>query len=334
MNIIAHGKKPGIWRRNMRDMKNTKRIAITLVLVGVFCGTFALAQTAKPKTEDFRATAEAATKEELGRLTYYYKATADQKAKLKEVLVAQYKDLTDYDKIRVPKIKVLDDEIAAVQKKIAELEKEVAAIEKRKAVHTKARAELLLDHKAEINNVFTVEQRVARLSSYIMGSAIGGQNLAVLPKATRDSLTEQCDAAARELIEDGKSDNKEAVYAAYRKIRTDAKGILTPEVRQAGDAKYLLDSTMRKFTKLKLTENQKDLIRGMCKKAAKRKIEMYAQYAQITKDRDAIRRAMSGMSSSSYYYKIRTDVIENVLTDAQLKQAGYKRKSSTPKKKL
>ena len=318
----------------MRDTKNTKRIAIILVLGGVFCGTFALAQTAKPKIEDFRATAEAATKEELGRLTYYYKATPDQITKLKEVLIAQYKDLTDYDKIRVPKIKALDDEVAAVQKKIAELEKEVAAIEKRKAVHTAARAELLLDHKAEISNVFTMEQRVARLSNYIMGSAIGNQNMAVLPKATRDLLTEQCDAAARELIKAGKGDNTAAVYAAYRKIHTDAKGILTPEVRAASDAKYLMDSTMRKFVRIKLTENQKDLVRGMCEKAAKRKIELYAQYAQITKDSVAVRRAMSRMSSSSYYYKIRTDVIENVLTDAQLKQAGYKRKSSRPAKKL
>ncbi|MDP6546904.1 MAG: hypothetical protein QGH60_23255 [Phycisphaerae bacterium] len=309
-------------------MKNTHRTAITLVLIAVFCGTFALAQTAKPKIDDFKAKAEAATQYRLGQLISYYKPTADQKTKLKEVLIAQYKDLTDNDKIRAPKIKALDDEIAAVKKKIAELEKEVEAIEKRKAPHAKARAELLLDHKAEINNVFTPEQRIARLSSYIRSRAINYQHLAVLPKATRDSLVEQSNTLALGLIEAGKSEDEDAVRAAYRKIRTTAGKVVTPEVRKAGDAKYLMDSTMRKFARLKLTETQQDTIRGMCEKAAARKIKIYAQYAQLTKDRDAIRRAMSGMSSSSYYYKIRTDVIENVLTDAQLKQAGYKRKSS------
>ena len=316
----------------MKSMKNTKQIAITLALIAAFCGTFVLAQTAKPKTEDFKAKAEAATKERLGQLVYYYKPTDDQKAKLKEVLIAQYKDLADHDKIRAPKIKVLDDEIAAVQKKIAELEKEVEAIEKRKAVHAKARAELLLDHKAEINNVFTQGQRVARLSSHIRAHAIGGQYLAVLPKATQDSLIEQCDAAALALIEAGKSEDDEAVHAAYRKIRTGANKVVTPEVRRAGETKYLLDSTLRRFARLKLTETQKDTIRGICEKAGKRKIEIYAQYSQLTKDREAVRRAMSGMSSSSYYYKIRADVVENVLTDAQLKQGGLRRKSSKSRK--
>jgi Spy/CpxP family protein refolding chaperone len=309
-------------------MKNTNRIAITLALIAAFCGTFVLAQTAKPKTVDFKAQAEAATQYRLGQLISYYKPTPDQKAKLKEVLIAQYKDLTDNDKIRAPKIKALDDEIAVVKKKIAELEKEVEAIEKRKVPHAKARAELLLDHKAEIDNVFTPEQRTARLASYIRGSAVGGQYFAVLPKATQDSLVAQCTAAASELIEAGKAEDSEAVRAAYRKIRTEANKVVTPKVRVAGDAKYLLDSTMRKFARLKLTETQKDTIRGMCEKAAKRKIDMYAQYSQLTKDRDAVRRAVSGMSSSSYYYKIRADVVESVLTDAQLKQGGLRRKSS------
>jgi len=317
----------------MRKMKNTSRIAITLVLIAAFCGTFALAQTAKPKTGDLKASAEAAIKGKLGQLIYYYKPSADQKAKLKEVLLAQYKDLVDQDEIRAPKIKALDDEIAAVQKKIAELEKEVAAIEKRKAVHAAARAELLLDHQAEINKVFTQGQRVARLSNYMRNSAVSSQYWGFLPKATQDSLTEQCEAAALELIEAGKGDDKKAVYAAFRKIRTTADKVLTPEIRQAGDTKYLLGATMRKFARLKLTETQQATVRDMCEKAAKRKVAIYAQYAQIRKDREAIRRVMSGMSSSSYYYKIRADVVENVLTDAQLKQGGFKRKSSTPGKK-
>ena len=322
----------------MKNMKNTNRIAI--ILVAAFCGTFAMAQIAKPKTEDFKTRAEAATRDELRRLIYYYKPTDDQKAKLKKVLIAQYKDITDHDKIRLPKIKTLDAEIAAVRKKIAELEKEIAAIEKRKAVHTTARSELLLDHKAEINNVFTQGQRVARLSSHMRRSAVYSQYWNVLPKAARDSLTEQCNAIALELIEAGKDNNNQAVYTAQKKIRTIAKEILTTKVRQAGDTKYLLDHTMRRFDRIKLTEAQKTTVRNMCEKAAKRKIEVYAQYAQaekdhtaIDKDREAIRRSMHTMSSSSYYDKIRKDVIENVLTDAQLKQGGFKRKSSTSGKK-
>ena len=324
----------------MKSMKNTNRIAIPLVLIAAFCGTFALAQAAKTKTEDFRTRAEAATKERLGQLVYYYKPTDDQKAKLKEALIAQYKDLVDHDKIRAPKIKVLDDEVAAVKKKIAELQEEIAAIEKRKAAHTAARAELLLDHKAEINNILTQGQRVARLSGHMRRNAIYTQYWNVLPKATQDSLTEQCDAIALELIEAGKDDDEQALYEAGRKIRTTAKEILTPEVCKAGDTKYLLDSTIRKFATLKLTEAQKTTIRNMCEKVAKRKIEVYAQYAQtekdrraIDKDREAIRRSMNTMSSSSYYHKIREDVVQSVLTDAQLKQGGFKRKSSTSGKK-
>ena len=308
-------------------MKNTNHALIAIVLIAAFCGTFALAQTAKGKTEgktetgDWKARAAEAIKEEFSRLNYYYKPTDDQKAKLKKALIAQYKDLMDHDKIRAPKIKSLDDEIAVLQKKIA-------AIEKRKAVHTKARAELLLDHKAELNNVFTQEQRVARLSRYIRGSAVYSQYWRFLPKATQDSLTEQCDAAALGLIEAGKEDDKQAVYEAYKKIRVTAGKVLTTKIRKDGDTKYLMDSTVRRLNRIKLTEAQLAAIREMCEKAAKRKVELYAQYVQIEKDRAAIRRARSEVSSRYYYRKIHDNAIQNVLTDDQLKKGGFKRKSS------
>lgn len=315
-------------------MRNTKHTVITLVLVGILCGSFALAQTAAPKTDEFRARAEAATKEKLGQLIYYFKPTEDQKTKLKDVLIAQYKDLADHDRVRGPKLKALDDELAVVNKKIAELQKEVAAIEKRKAVHASARNELLLDHKAEIGNVFTDEQRITRLSRHIRGYAIYSQYWTVLPKETQTRIQAQCDAAAAKLIQDNKGDDSGAVQAAYRAIREDSKKVLTPELRQAGDTEYLLSSTMRKFVRIKLTDSQKATIRDMCEQAAKRKIEVYAKYAQVAKDRDAIRRTMSGMTSSSYYYKIREDVVNKVLTDEQLKQGHFKRKSSNSSKKL
>jgi len=315
-------------------MKNTKHIAIILVLIGVLCGTFALAQTAVPKADDFRAKAEAAVKEQLRQLVYSYKPSEDQKAKLKEALIAQYKDLSDYDKVHGPKIKALDDEIAVIAKKRDELKAEIAAIEKRKAAHAKVRAELLLDHKAEINNVITLDQRVARLASYIRGNAIYHQYFAVLPKARQDALKAECEAIALELITTKKADSSSAAYEAARKIRNDVNKILTPELRQAGDREYLMSRTMRKFTRIKLSEAQKSKIRALCDKAAKRKVEVYAKYAKIgkdraalDKDRSALRRTMSVMASSSYYYHIRDEAIQSVLTDEQLKASGYKRKS-------
>ncbi len=315
-------------------MKNTKRIAITLVLIGVLCGTFALAQTAVSKADDFRAKAEAAVRDRLGQLISYYKPTEEQKTKLKEVLIAQDKDLSDYDKVYGPKIKTLDDQIAAITKKREELKAEIATLEKRKAAHAEVRAELRLDHKAETNNVITPEQRLTRLSSYIRDNAIYYQYFAVLPKAQQEALKAKCDATALELLTTKKADDHNAVYAAARKIRDDTNKILTPELRQAGDREYLMGKTMRKFDRIKLTESQKSRIRDLCDRAAKRKVEVYAQYAKVgrarealDKDRSALRHTISGMSSSSYYYKIRDEAIQSVLTDEQLKAGGFKRKS-------
>ncbi|MBC8373182.1 MAG: hypothetical protein H8E53_06275 [Planctomycetes bacterium] len=238
----------------MRDMKNTKRIALTLFLVGVFCGTLTLAQTAKPKTVDWKVRAEAASAEKLASLIRYYKPTDDQKIKLKEALIAQYKDLINQDKIAAEKIKALDAEIAEVNVKVAALDKEIAAIEKKKAplaqeiasiekrksVYARARSELLLDHKAEIDDVFTREQKIARLSEYIRQRAINYQCWLVLPKTTRDSVIEQCDEAALELLEAGKSEDSTAFREAYSKIADANKDVMTPEIRRAGEVKYFV----------------------------------------------------------------------------------------------
>jgi hypothetical protein len=317
----------------MKNMKNTKQIAITLVLIGVSCGASALAQTAAPKVDAFRAKAEAATVETLRSYIYSYKPSKQQIARLKEVLIVQYKDLHDHDKVRAPKIKAMDDEIAEVNKKIVELQKEIALIAKRKAAYAEARAELKLDHKAEINSVITKEQRQTRLSSQIRGNAVYSQHAAMLPQADQDALKAKCDAAALELIDAGKADDSNAVYAVYKKVREEFKDRVTPEVRQAGDAKYLHDSVMRKFVKIKLTDIQKASISDMCDKAAKRKVEVYARYekvgkdrAALDKDRSVLRRTISGMSTSSYYYKLRQDVADKVLTEEQAKLSGYKRK--------
>ncbi|MCP4378424.1 MAG: hypothetical protein GY794_19900, partial [bacterium] len=91
----------------MKNIKNTTCIVITLGITTVFCAGVVLAQTDKSGSEDWRATAAEATKRKMWGLIHYYKPTDDQKAKLQKALIAQYKDLMDYDKIRAPKIKVL-----------------------------------------------------------------------------------------------------------------------------------------------------------------------------------------------------------------------------------
>jgi vacuolar-type H+-ATPase subunit I/STV1 len=308
-------------------MNGIKRIVIIGVLAGIFCGTFALAQTAKPKTGDFQTRATAATAEMLARLIRYYSARDDQKPKIKEVLIAQFKDLEDFDKVRGPKIKELDAEIA-------ELKKKIEVIEKQKAVHAASRTELLGDHKAEITAIFSVDQRITRVSNYIKSVAVPYQYWPVLPKENQDSLKAKCDAAALELIQAKKENDTSAVAVAYRKIREDANKILTPEIRKNGDSDYYYGSTIRRFTKLKLTDSQKASVRDMCSKIAEKKIRIYAKYAQASKDRDALRRAVSGMSSSTLYYKIRQDVVDQILTDEQVKLSGYKRKTSSSTKKL
>ena len=311
-------------------MKNTKCIAITLVLIGVICGTLAMVQAAAPPVltpaQEFRAKAEAATAEMLARLIRHYKLSDQQKAKLKEILVVQYKDLSDHDKVHAPKIKGMDDESAAVNVKIAALQKEIADIEKRKVAYAASRSELLLDHKAEINNVFTPEQKIAYLSNYLRIHAVTSTHFVALPQAAQDSLNKQSEDAAIQLIADGKHEDPTAIRAAYHAIHEGAKTVVTPEIRIAGDTKYLLSSTMRKFVRIKLTDAQQAAVRDMCEKAVKRKIEIYNRYDQISKDLAAVSRVRSGMSSSSYYYKIRENVVNKVLTDEQLKAGGFKRK--------
>jgi len=310
-------------------MKNAKRIAVTLLVSAVVCGTFAKAQTAKPaKPVDWRARAKEAIKESMYKYVHYYKPGNEQKAKLEKVLIAQYKDLLDFDKTRGPKIKEIDEKIAGVNKKIDELKKEIAALEKQKAVHANERAELRIDHKAEINNVFSEQQRLDYLTDYIRRYS-AYHHWAGIPKDVQDQLTEQFQAAAKRVIDADPAKSDEVLKTEYRKMREVVKKTITPEHRKAGEVQYLMGSTMRKFNRLKLTESQLAQVRELCEKAAKRKAELYTRYRQIDKDRAAIRSSLSQFSSSSYYYKIREQVVESVLTDQQRKQGGFKRKASS-----
>ena len=315
--------------------RNEKLIAIVLVVGMAFCATLALAQTKAPvrgktiaKTDagDPQARAKAAIAPTLMKYTYRYKLAADQKAKLEKVLLAQYKDLADHDKIHAPKIKAVDDQIAAVnvkvaalQKQIAEIQKqEIAPLQKQKTVYSKARAELLLDHKAELNNVFSREQRIASVVNYLKGSSVG-RYWGGFSEAQKTTLTEQFEVAALKVVQAGPEESDKAMSTARKEMQSAVGKLLTTEIRQAGEAKYLNDSTVRAFHRIKLTDNQKDQIRELCDKAVKHKAALYAQYQQLDKDRDAVRKSMHQYSSSDYYRTLRKEISEKILTEEQRK---------------
>jgi len=325
-------------------MKNVKWIAAILVISSVFCGTLALAQpkaTRKPakptrtvrvptaRTSDRWARTRGTIEERLRRYVYSYKPSDEQKAKLEKVLKAQEKDLADFDKTRGPKIKAIDDEIAVVNKKIDELKKELDTIQKRKTVYSKARAELLIDHKAEIDNVFTQEQKIASIVNRLRTETVY-RYWAGLPKDVQTKLNEQFEAAALKVIQADPAESEKVLYQVRREMRDVVNKTVTPEHRQAGELKYMMDSTIRRFYRVKLTDEQVARVRELCEKAAKRKADVYGQYNKLSKDRDAIRKAMYEFSSSSFYRKISDEVTKNILTDEQRKQTrsrSYRRPS-------
>lgn len=324
---------------------NMKPVAAALVAGVVLCAAFAPARTKAPGgakttvktgTVDWQTRAKAAIQETLRKYIYRYKPEADQKAKLEKVLLAQYKDLADHDKIYAPKIKTADEKIAEANEKIAVLQKgiaskvavlqeEIAALKKQKVVYSKGRSELLLDHKAELDNVFTEQQRVASTAEYLRQyTAYRYWN--GFSKAQQDGLKEQFEAAALKVIQAGPEKSDEVYHAVRKEMHSVVSKLATPEVRQAGEAKYLNDSTVRAFYRIKLTDSQKDQIQQLCDKAVKRKAELYAQYKQLDKDRDAVRKSMSQFSTSDYYRKLRKEVSEKILTEEQRK-AGSSRSS-------
>ncbi|MDP6637541.1 MAG: hypothetical protein QGG42_21795 [Phycisphaerae bacterium] len=296
--------------------RNAKWIAAALVVSATFCATFALAQpaaepSAKTGEDDWMTRAKAAISRTLSRYIYQYKPGPEQKAKLEKVLIAQYKDLMDHDKVYAPKTKVVDDKIAVLQK-------EIAALNKQKAVYTDKRTELLLDHKAELNNVFTDEQRTASVIKYLKSLTTyrywGG-----LTKAQQADLTAQFEAAALKVVQAKPEESDNVLSTVRRELQKSVQELLTPETRQRGETQYLADSTVRSFYRVKLTDAQKEQIRELCNQATKRKSELYAKYRQLDKDRDSIRKAMYKYSTSEYARKLRAEVSEKVLTDEQRK---------------
>ncbi|MBL7220995.1 MAG: hypothetical protein ISS69_12830 [Phycisphaerae bacterium] len=322
-----------------------KLIASALLISTLLCPMLAPAQTkaptgakttAKTGTDDRQNRAKAAIAPTLQKYRYRYKLLDDQKAKLEKVLLAQYKDLMDHDKIHASKIKVVDEQIAAVYKKVAALKatieeklsamtKEIEALEKQKSVYSKVRAELLLDHKAELNNVFTEQQRIASVVQYLKGSTVY-RYWEGFSEAQKADLTEQFEAAALKVIQAKPEESDKVLSSVRREMQSTVSKLVTPEIRQAGETRFLIDNTVRAFYRIKLTDNQKDQIRQMCDKAIKHKGELYAQYQQLDKDRDAVRKSMSKYSTSDYYRKLRKEVSEKILTEEQRK-AGSSRSS-------
>jgi len=315
-----------------------KLIASALLISMVLCPMLAPAQTktptgdkttAKTGTDDWQNRAKAVIAPTLQKYRYRYKLLDDQKDKLEKVLMAQYKDLMDHDKIHTPKIKVVDEQIATVRKKVAALKatieeelsamtKEIEALQKKKSVYSKVRAELLLDHKAELNNVFTEQQRIAGVVQYLKGSTVY-RYWEGLSKAQQADLTEQFEAAALKVIQAKPEESDKVLSAVRREMQRTISKLVTPEVRQAGETRFLVDNTVRAFYRIKLTDSQKDQIRQMCDKAIKHKTELYAQYQQLDKDRAAVRKSMYQYSSSDYYRKLRKEVSEKILTEEQRK---------------
>ena len=357
--------------RNIKNIKNAKLIVAALVVSVACCAALAPARprassgaktTATTDTGDWQTRAKAAIAKTLAKYTYQYKPAADQKAKLEKVLMAQYKDLMDHDKIHAPKIKAADEKIAAVNEKVAVLrkgiadkvaalqeeiaaihkqnekeitalqkqsEEKIAALNKQKTVYSKARAELLLDHKAELDNVFTEQQRIASIADYLR-QYTAYRYWDGFSKAQQAGLREQFEAAALKVIQAGPEKSDEVLSAVRKEMQSAVAKLATPEVRQAGEIKYMTDSTLRAFYRIKLTDSQKDQIRELCDKAVKRKAELYAQYKQLDKDRDAVRKSMYKYSTSEYYRKFRKEVSEKILTEEQRKagKSGSSRRGS------
>jgi hypothetical protein len=296
--------------------RNTiKRSGVSLVLVTVFLATLASSAPPAPPAKKSSAAraprARTAVNYTLYKYIRMYKPTDDQKAKLEKVLLVQKKDLADHDKIYAPKIKTVDDNIAVLQK-------EIDALKAEKSAFSAKRAELLLDHKAELNNVFTREQRIASLTAYLRSTLVyrywGG-----LSETQQKDLTTKFEAAALAVVQAKPEESEGVMSAQRRELQKVVSEIITPQVRRAGETKYMTDSTIRAFYRVKLTDDQKAQIQALCDKNAKQKSELYAQYRQLDKDRDAIRKAMYKFGTSDSIRKMRTEVTENILTEEQRK---------------
>ncbi|MDP6542820.1 MAG: hypothetical protein QGH60_02450 [Phycisphaerae bacterium] len=309
-------------------MKKMKWIAIAVVLAATLMGPFADLAGARGRPA-FAAVAAGDPKEivqqQLRRYTATYDLNDDDQAKIEKILTAQHKDIVDFAKVHGPKIKVVDDQIKKLQDEIRELEKS-------KSVQLKVLAELQLDHKAELDGAITAEHKAARMAAYLKGydTAVYWK---FLPREVQATLNQKCQTVAMELISGGDVESKTAFKDARRKLQASVDKTLTPELRQAAEAKYLQESAIRIFARCKLTDDQKTRIGELCAKGVKDKIAASGRYSQLSKDVVAMKRAMSKYKGSFHSHSIRSEVVAKILTEEQRKRLPGKYRTAARKSK-
>jgi hypothetical protein len=319
-------------------MKNTKWI-FAAVLVATLAGSFAIAEAKDPgetksKRRDSDKTAvdpTSAVDSQVRRYAVNYKLSEADQAKLKVVLLAQQKDIADYQKSYAPKIQAVDEQIQKLRDQVAALQKSIAELDKSKDVYRDVRKELELDHQAELNSAITPEQKAARLAVYFK-EYTENMHLKFLPKELQASLDQKCQAAAKALVASGEDESRAALKIVVAKLRAELNAAVTPEIRKAAEKQSLQSYAMRAFARIELTDVQKAAIGELCDKSIKDKALAATRYAQIRKDFDAARQAM-GRGKSDSYGTIRKDITDNILTEEQKKRLPSKRKTTTKKTK-
>jgi len=319
----------------MKTMKNKKSIAIAVVLAATLTGSLAAAETKKArlpaKTQKklsaraIRAPRKDTVQQQVWRYTHYYKLNDDDQARIKKILIAQEKDMADFNKIHGPKIAAVDEQIKKLQDEIRELQNS-------KSVQLKALKELKIDHKAELDKAITDEQKTARVATYLRGYDTAAY-WKFLPKEVQATLDEKCHTAAMELISAGTSDSHAVLRDASRKLRATLDKTLTPEIRGAAETQQMQEYTMRGFARYGLTDDQKTRIGELCAKNVKEKVAASGRYRQLSEDLDAMRKTMYKYRSSSYSHAIRTEVVENILTEEQRKKVPSRHRSAPKKDK-
>lgn len=309
-------------------MKNTKSIMTLLVLAAAIGVSFLTAQ-AKDASSSKKAKSKRAAKTsgdpkaivayQVRRYASLYRLSEAEQAKLEKILLAQQKDLADFEKVHGSKIKVVDEKIKALRDKIAELEAS-------KGVHAKARKELELDHQAELARAITPEHKANRLAAYLKGysEALYWKHL---PKEVQASLDEQSKTIAAELVATGKGDSRNDVKAARAKLQKSIASVVSPEMRQTAETQQLKEMALRSFARYELTDDQKIRIGDLCDKNIKDRALIYSRYKQLSKDYAAAREALSKGKHGSYS-TIREEIAAKVLTEEQRKKLPQKRRSS------
>ncbi|MDP6633904.1 MAG: hypothetical protein QGG42_03325 [Phycisphaerae bacterium] len=313
----------------MKNMKNTRWIAIAVALIATLATAQAKEASSEPKikTKHSAKAAKASNARvdlQVRKYAAIYNLSEDDQAKLSQILLAQQKDLADYEKVHGPKIKVVDDQIRKLQDEINKLQAS-------KQVHAKALRELKLDHQAELNKAITDKHKTARVAASL--KAYADAYWKHLPKEVQETLNRKCQAAAEALIASGDVKSSRALKDARTKLYDSIDKTLTPELRQSAETQYLQEYALRGFSRCELTDDQKTRIGELCARSVKDKVAMSQRYRQLSKDHDALRKEMYKYRGSLHFHEIRSEVAEKILTEEQRKRLPGKRRSTSKRDK-